>query len=122
MEIKNIIKKLNKNGITNYEIAPIQVGCVVVYVPYKTVYDLSNIRELFKRGVKIEIDYCTNKVTLWNIKEWNRARKIYDDMEFLMHLFYANLSKEKTYDEAKQIQYEYAKENNMLPAFYTIYK
>lgn len=121
MEIKNIIKKLHKNGITNYEIIPMQAGCDTVRVPYRTGYELMNIAELFRRGVKIEIDTYTKTVTLWDVKEWERSKKLYDSLTVLVELFYAALRTGKTPGEAKQIQHEYAKANNMMDAFYMIY-
>lgn len=121
MEVKNIIKKLNKNGITHYEIIPMQVGCDTVLVPYRTSYELMNIAELFRRGVKIEIDTYTKTVTLWDVKEWERSKKLYDSLTVLVELFYAVLRTGKTPEEAKQTQHEYAKANNMLDAFYMIY-
>lgn len=122
MEVKNIIKKLNKNGITNYEVIPMQAGCDAVRVPYTIGYELINITELFKRGVKIEIDSFAKSVTLWNIKEWERSKKLYDNMTVLVELFYAELRTGKTPTEAKQTQHNYATVNNMLDAFYMIYK
>lgn len=122
MEVKNIIKKLNKNGVTKYDIIPMQAGCDAIRIQYRYAYDLSNIIGLFKRGVKIEIDTYTKTLTLWNIKEWNRARTLYDNMNILVNIFYEELRKGKTPAEAKQIQYEYAKENNMIAAFYMIYE
>lgn len=122
MEIKNIIKKLNKNGVTKYDIIPVQAGCDAIRIQYRSTYDLSNIIGLFKRGVKIEIDPYTKTLTLWNLKEWNRARALYDNMNILVNIFYEELRKGKTPVEAKQIQYDYAKENNMIAAFYMIYE
>ena len=122
MEVKSIIKKLNKNGITNYEIIPMQAGCDTVRIPYRTSYELTNITELFKRGVKIEINIYTKTVTLWDFKEWERSRKLYDKVSKLVELFYEELRTGKTNTEAKQMQYDYAKSNNMLDAFYMIYK
>lgn len=122
MEIKNIIKKLHKNAITNYEIIPMQTGCDTVRVPYRTGYELTNITELFKRGVKIDIDTYTKTVTLWDVKQWERSIKLYDNLTALVELFYAELRTGKTPEEAKKTQLEYAKANNMLAAFYMIYK
>jgi hypothetical protein len=122
MEIKNIIKKLHKNAITNYEIIPMQAGCDTVRVPYRTGYELTNITELFKRGVKIDIDTYTKTVTLWDVKQWERLIKLYDNLTVLVELFYAELRTGKTPAEAKQTQHDYAKTNNMLDAFYMIYK
>jgi hypothetical protein len=122
MEIKNIIKKLHKNSITNYEIIPMQSGCDTVRIPYRTGYELTNITELFKRGVKIDIDSYTKTVTLWNFKEWERSRQLYDKVTILVELFYAELRNGKTPEEAKKTQLEYAKANNMLAVFYMIYK
>mgnify|MGYP005908062059 CR=1 FL=1 len=121
MTIQNIIKKLHKNGITNYEIIPMQAGCDTVRFPYRTGYELMNIAELFRRGVKIEIDTYTKNVTLWDVKEWERSKKLYDSLTVLVELFYTELRTGKTPEEAKQIQHEYAKANNMLDAFYMIY-
>lgn len=122
MTIQNIIKKLHKKGITNYEIIPMQVGCDTVRVPYRTAYELMNIAELFRRGVKIEIDTYTKTVTLWDVKEWERSKKLYDSLTVLVELFYAELRNGKTPEEAKQTQNDYAATNNMLDAFYMIYK
>lgn len=122
MEIKNIIKKLHKNAITNYEIIPMQAGCDTVRVLYRTGYELTNITELFKRGVKIDIDTYTKTVTLWDVKQWERLIKLYDNLTVLVELFYAELRTGKTPAEAKQTQHDYAKTNNMLDAFYMIYK
>lgn len=122
MEVKNIIKKLNKNGITNYEIIPMQAGCDAVRVPYTIGYELINITDLFKRGVKIDIDSFAKTVTLWNIKEWERSKRLYDNMTVLVELFYAELRVGKTPTEAKKTQHDYAETNNMLDAFYMIYK
>lgn len=122
MEIKNIIKKLHKNAITNYEIIPMSTGCVTVCVPYINSYELINIVELFKRGVKIDINSYTRTVILWNFREWERSRKLSENVSLLVELFYAELRNGKTQVEAKQTQLEYAKANNMLAAFYMIYK
>lgn len=73
---KNIIKKLHKNSITNYEIIPMPIGCDTVRVPYTNSYDLTNIAGLFKRGVKIDINSYTRTVILWNSREWERSRKL----------------------------------------------
>lgn len=121
MEVKNIIKKLHKNGITNYEIIPMQAGCDTVRVSYRTGYELTNITELFKRGVKIDIDTYSKTVTFWDAKQWERSKKLYDSLTVLVELFYAELRTGKTQEEAKQTQLEYAKTNNMLDAFYMIY-
>lgn len=122
MEVKNIIKKLNKNGIAHYEIMPMSTGCDTVCVPYTNSYDLSNIVGLFKRGVKIDINSYTKTVILWNFREWERSNKLSDKVTLLVELFYAELRTGKTPEEAKQTQHEYAKTNNMLDAFYMIYK
>lgn len=122
MEVKNIIKKLNKNGVTHYEIIPMQAGCDTVRVPYRTGYELANITELFRRGTKIEIDTYTKTVTLWDVKEWERSKKLYDNLTVLVELFYSELRTGKTPAEAKKTQLGYAKANNMLAAFYMIYK
>lgn len=122
MTIQNIIKKLHKNGLTNYEIIPMQAGCDTVRVLYRTGYELTNITELFKRGVKIDIDSYTKTVTLWNFKEWERSRQLYDKVTILVELFYAELRTGKTPAEAKQTQHDYATTNNMMDAFYMIYK
>lgn len=122
MEIKNIIKKLHKNSITNYEIIPMAIGCDTVCVPYTNSYDLTNIAGLFKRGVKIDINSYTRTVILWNSREWERSRKLSENVTLLVELFYAELRNGKTQEEAKQTQLEYAKANNMLAAFYMIYK
>ena len=122
MEVKNIIKKLHKNSITNYEIIPTSTGCDTVRVPYRTGYELINITELFKRGVKIDIDSYMKTVTLWNFREWQRSRKLSDNMALLVELFFVELRNGKTPEEAKKTQLEYAKANNMLAAFYIIYK
>ena len=122
MEVKSIIKKLNKNGIKQYEIIPMSTGCDTVRVPYTNSYDLRNIVDLFKRGVKIDINSYTRTVILWNFREWERSRKLSDNVTLLVELFYAELRNGKTPEEAKKAQLEYAKANNMLAAFYMIYK
>lgn len=122
MEIKNIIKKLHKNAITNYEIIPMSTGCDTVCVPYINSYELINIVKLFKSGVKIDINSYTRTVILWNFREWERSRKFSENVSLLVELFYAELRNGKTQEEAKQTQLEYAKANNMLAAFYMIYK
>lgn len=122
MEVKSIIKKLNKNGIKRYEIIPMSTGCDTVRVPYTNSYDLTNIVGLFKRGVKIDINSYTRTVILWNFREWERSRKLSDNVTLLVELFYAEFRNGKTPEEAKQTQLEYAKANNMLAAFYMIYK
>lgn len=122
MEIKNIIKKLRKHAIMDYEIIPIFEGCEIVRVTYINSYELEIIRELFKRGVKIEINSYTKTVNLWNIKEWERSRELGENIAVLVSLFYVEVGGGKTPKEAKQTQLEYAKANNMLDAFYMIYK
>lgn len=122
MEVKNIIKKLHKNSITNYEIIPMSTGCDTVSVPYTNSYDLTNIVGLFKRGVKIDINSYTRTVILWNYREWERSRKLIENVTLLVELFYVELRNGKTPEEAKQTQHDYATTNNMLDAFYMIYK
>lgn len=122
MEVKNIIKKLHKNSITNYEIILMSTGCDTVRVPYTNSYDLTNIVGLFKRGVKIDINSYTRIVILWNYREWERSRKLTENVTLLVELFYAELRNGKTLEEAKQTQHDYATTNNMLDAFYMIYK
>lgn len=122
MEIKNIIKKLHKNAITNYEIIPMATGCDTVRVPYTNSYDLTNIVGLFKRCVKIDINSYTRTVILWNYREWERSRKLTENVTLLVELFYVELRNGKTLEEAKQTQHDYATTNNMLDAFYMIYK
>lgn len=122
MEVKNIIKKLHKNSITNYEIILMPTGCDTVHVPYTNSYDLTNIVGLFKSGVKIDINSYTRTVILWNYREWERSRKLTENVTLLVELFYAELRNGKTPEEAKQTQHDYATTNNMLDAFYMIYK
>lgn len=122
MEVKNIIKKLHKNSITNYEIILMPTGCDTVRVPYTNSYDLTNIVGLFKRGVKIDINSYTRTVILWNYREWERSRKLTENVTLLVELFYVELRNGKTPEEAKQTQHDYATTNNMLDAFYMIYK
>ena len=122
MEIKNIIKKLRKHAIMDYEIIPTFEGCEIVRVSYKNIYELESIRDLFKRGVKIEINSYTKTVNLWNIKEWERSRELGENIAVLVSLFYVEIGAGKTPAEAKQTQHDYAKTNNMLAAFYMIYK
>lgn len=122
MEIKNIIKKLRKHAIMDYEIIPTFEGCEIVRVTYINSYELEIIRELFKCGVKIEINFYTKTVNLWNIKEWERSRELGENIAVLVSLFYVEVGGGKTPKEAKQTQLEYAKANNMLAAFYMIYK
>lgn len=122
MKVEKIIKKLNKNGITNYEIISMLVGCDIVNIRYDNDYELDKISNLFKRGVKIEIDSFIKTVTLWNLKEWKRAHEIYVNMEGLLNIFREELRKGKTREEAKQAQYEYAKQNNIIGVYYLIYQ
>lgn len=122
MEVKSIIKKLNKNGITDYDILHMKVGCDVVCVRYRCGYELLNITDMFKRGVKIEINTYSKTAILWDIKEWNRASVIFDNVNILVSIFYEELRKGKNSEEAKWAQHEYAKENDMLSAFYIIYE
>lgn len=75
MEIKNIIKKLRKHAIMDYEIISTFEGCEIVRVTYINSYELEIIRELFKRGVKIEINFYTKKLLICGILKNGRDQE-----------------------------------------------
>jgi hypothetical protein len=99
--------------------------CVRIYTD-DDVYSYTAIaNQLYKvsnrNNWKIETNYYTGVIRVYNYSDYEYLQAQNNNINTLVDLFYLTLREGKTQQEAKQKQYQYAIDNNMLVAFDSIY-
>ena len=79
-------------------------------------YKVSN-----RNNWKIDTNYYTGVIRVYNTSDYEYLQTQNNNINTLVDLFYLTLREGKDQQEAKQIQYQYAIDNNMLVAFDSIY-
>jgi hypothetical protein len=69
----------------------------------------------------IDSNVYTECIRIYNTVDYDYLQEQNKHVQSLVELFYLTLREGKTGNEAKQIQYQYAIDNNMLVAFDSIY-
>ena len=70
---------------------------------------------------KIDGNCYTGVIRVYNYSDYEYLQEQNNNINTLVNLFYLTLREGKTQEEAKQKQYQYAIDNNMLVAFDSIY-
>lgn len=99
--------------------------CVRIYTD-DDVYSYSAVtNQLYKvsnrNNWKIDTNYYTGVIRVYNYSDYEYLQAQNNNINTLVDLFYLTLREGKTQEEAKQKQYQYAIDNNMLVAFDSIY-
>jgi hypothetical protein len=99
--------------------------CVRIYTD-DDVYSYTAIaNQLYKvsnrNNWKIDTNYYTGVIRVYNYSDYEYLQEQNNNINTLVDLFYLTLREGKTQQEAKQTQYQYAIDNNMLVAFDSIY-
>lgn len=99
--------------------------CVRIYTD-DDVYSYTAIaNQLYKvsnrNNWKIDTNYYTGVIRVYNYADYEYLQAQNNNINTLVDLFYLTLREGKTQEEAKQKQYQYAIDNNMLVAFDSIY-
>ena len=99
--------------------------CVRIYTD-DDVYSYTAIaNQLYKvsnrNNWKIDTNYYTGVIRVYNYSDYEYLQAQNNNINTLIDLFYLTLREGKTQEEAKQKQYQYAIDNNMLVAFDSIY-
>lgn len=98
--------------------------CVRIYTDDDYNYS-AVINQLYKvsnrNNWKIDGSYYTGVIRVYNYSDYEYIQEQNDNINTLVDLFYLTLREGKTQQEAKQKQYQYAIDNNMLVAFDSIY-
>lgn len=79
-------------------------------------YKVSN-----RNNWKIDSNVYTGTIRIYNYSDYDYLQEQNKNINYLADLFYLTLREGKTQEEAKQKQYQYAIDNNMLVAFDSIY-
>lgn len=79
-------------------------------------YKVSN-----RNNWKIDSNVYTGTIRVYNYSDYEYLQEQNNNINTLVNLFYLTLREGKTQQEAKQTQYQYAIDNNMLVAFDSIY-
>ena len=99
--------------------------CVRIYTD-DDIYSYTAIaNQLYKvsnrNNWKIDTNYYTGVIRVYNYSDYEYLQAQNNNINTLVDLFYLTLREGKTQEEAKQKQYQYAIDNNMLVAFDSIY-
>lgn len=99
--------------------------CVRIYTD-DDIYSYTAIaNQLYKvsnrNNWKIDTNYYTGVIRVYNYSDYEYLQTQNNNINTLVDLFYLTLREGKTQEEAKQKQYQYAIDNNMLVAFDSIY-
>lgn len=99
--------------------------CVRIYTD-DDIYSYTAIaNQLYKvsnrNNWKIDTNYYTGVIRVYNYSDYEYLQTQNNNINTLVDLFYFTLREGKTQQEAKQKQYQYAIDNNMLVAFDSIY-
>ena len=79
-------------------------------------YKVSN-----RNNWKIDSNVYTGTIRVYNYSDYEYLQEQNNNINTLVNLFYLTLREGKTQQEAKQTQYQYAIDNNMLVVFDSIY-
>ena len=114
-----------KRNNAAYTIENIGYNFQCVRILCQDVYEYSAIiGQLYKIARKnkwyIDGSVYSSVIRIYNESEYSYIQEQNKNIDTLVNIFYIAL-REKTPNEAKQVQYEYAMENNMLVAFDSIY-
>lgn len=79
-------------------------------------YKVSN-----RNNWKVDTNFYSGVIRVYNYSDYEYLQEQNKNINYLVDLFYLTLREGKTQQEAKQKQYQYAIDNNMLVAFDSIY-
>lgn len=97
--------------------------CVRIYTTDNDYSAITN--QLYKisnrNSWKIDTNFYSGVIRVYNYSDYEYLQTQNNNINTLVDLFYLTLREGKNQQEAKQIQYQYAIDNNMLVAFDSIY-
>ena len=97
--------------------------CVRIYTTDNDYSAITN--QLYKvsnrNSWKIDTNFYSGVIRVYNYSDFEYLQAQNNNINALVDLFYLTLREGKTQEEAKQKQYQYAIDNNMLVAFDSIY-
>ena len=97
--------------------------CVRIYATDDDYIYITN--QLYKVSTrnnwKVDANYYSSVIRVYNYSDYEYLQAQNNNINTLVDLFYLTLREGKTQQEAKQKQYQYAIDNNMLVAFDSIY-
>ena len=97
--------------------------CVRIYTTDSDYSAITN--QLYKvsnrNNWKIDTNFYSGVIRVYNYSDFEYIQEQNKNINYLVDLFYLTLREGKTQQEAKQKQYQYAIDNNMLVAFDSIY-
>ena len=99
--------------------------CVRIYTDDDVYSYAAIINQLYKVSTrnnwKVEGSCYSGVIRVYNYSDYEYLQAQNNNINTLVNLFYLTLREGKTQEEAKQKQYQYAIDNNMLVAFDSIY-
>jgi hypothetical protein len=109
-----------------YTVENIGYNMECVRVDVDDVYSYSAITgQLYKianrNNWRIDANVYAGTIRVYNYLDYEYLQEQNKNVNYLVDLFYLTLREGKTQEEAKQKQYQYAIDNNMLVAFDSIY-
>lgn len=123
--MKKMIMWCKRHNIP-YTVENIGYNMECVRIDIDDVYSYSAITgQLYKvsnrNNWKIDSNVYTGTIRVYNYSDYEYLQEQNNNINTLVNLFYLTLREGKTQEEAKQKQYQYAIDNNMLVAFDSIY-
>lgn len=123
--MNKIIMWCKRHNLT-YVVENIGYNMECVRIDVDDVYSYSAITgQLYKvsnrNKWKIDSNVYAGTIRVYNYSDYEYMREQNKNINTLVDLFYLTLREGKTQQEAKQTQYQYAINNNMLVAFDSIY-
>lgn len=120
--MKNLIMFCKRYNL-NYEVQNIICSLQRIAIHCNNYDEFSAVLSLFrnKRQYTVDSHYYTFTIWIYNKCDHDFIKQQNENKMLLVNMFYTALQQGKTQTEAKQIQYNYAVDNNMLFAFDQIY-
>ena len=122
MTIQAIYKKAVNNGYNAKVIQCNSGKCAVIINGFNTVDFINSIMQIYKRSnVHIDFNMYTITAHIMDNSDYEADRAYNTAKSNLHNVFWTAIHNGKNQNEAKQIQHDYAVQNNCIDIFNTIY-
>ena len=122
MTIQAIYKKAVNNGYTAKTVQYNSGKYAVIIDGFKTIDFVDSIMQIYKKSnVHIDFNVYTMTAYIMNNADYEADRAYNTAKTDLINVFWSAIHSGKNQNEAKQIQHDYAVQNNCIDIFNTIY-
>ena len=122
MTIQTIYKKAVNNGYNAKTVQYNSGKYAVIIDGFNTIDFVDSIMQIYKRSnVHIDFNVYTMTAYIMNNADYEADRAYNTAKSNLHNVFWTAKNKKKNQNEAKQIQHDYAVQNNCIDIFNTIY-